>query len=133
MGEYGGITAALAVLVVSLSGALGSLPSTNAKAVAGVATFARSNHISGAEAKAAYEKAPYRKPSLRYLYAIAWVAAAKDRARCQAQLLLGPDPRAAAAAVIRRNPKLMARLRRVHLTVSQAATAIGRGTKDGCA
>jgi hypothetical protein len=132
MGEYGGITAALAVLVVSLSGALGSLPSTNAKAVARVATFARSQHVSGAEAKAAYAKAPYHKPSLRYLYAVAWVAAAKDRAKCQAQLLLGPDPRAAAVAMIRRTPKLLARLRSAHLTVSQAATAIARGTRDGC-
>src|SRR4051794_2758477 len=133
MGEYGGLVAAMAVLAASLSAALGSVPATNGKAVAGVVAFAQSQHVSRPEARKAYERAPYRKPALRYLYAVAWVAAAKDRAKCQAQLLLGPDPRVAAATAIRHSPKLLARLRAVHLTVSQAATAIGRGTTDGCA
>lgn len=133
MGEYGGIVATMAVLVASLSGVLGSLPATDGKAIAGVAAFAHSQHVSGREAKAAYGRAPYRKPSLRYLYAVSWVAAAKDRAKCQTQLVLGPDPRVAAATAIRKTPKLLARLRAAHLTVNQAATAIGRGTTDGCA
>jgi hypothetical protein len=64
---------------------------------------------------------------------MAWVSAASDRAKCQAQLLLGPDPKLAAAAAIKRSPKFLARLRAAHLTVSQASTAIGRGTRDGCA
>jgi hypothetical protein len=133
--EYASITAALAILATSLSGAIGSvtLPSTDAKATALVASAARSSHVSGPAAKAAYDKAPYRKTSLRYLYAVAWVAAAKDRAKCQAQLLLGPDPRVAAAAAIRQTPRLLTRLRKAHVTVSQAATALGRGTEDGCA
>ena len=133
MVEYGGIVAAMAVLAASLSAALGSLPATSVKASAGVAAFARSQHVPGPEARAAYEKAPYRKPSLKYLYAVSWVVAAKDRAKCQAQLLLGPDPRVAAATAIRHSAKLLARVRAAHLTVSQAATAIGRGTTDGCA
>jgi hypothetical protein len=133
MGEYGGITAALAVLVVSLTTALGSLPAADGDALNGVVTFAHTQHVSGQAAKAAYEKAPYRKASMRYLYAVAWVAAAKDRTKCQARLLLGPDPRVAAATAVRHSPRLLARLRAVHLTVSQAATAIGRGTTDGCA
>ena len=135
MVEYASITAALAILASSLSGAIGAvgaLPATNAKATVLVASAARSQHVSGAEARTAYAKAPYRKTALRYLYAIAWVAAAKDRARCQAQLLLGPDPREAAAAAIRHAPGLLTRLRAAHLTVGQAATAMGRGTKDGC-
>jgi hypothetical protein len=136
MVEYASITAALAILASSLAGAIGAagaLPATNAKATALVASAARSQRVSGAEARAAYEKAPYRKTALRYLYAVSWVAAAKDRAKCQAQLLLGPDPREAAAAAIRNEPRLLTRLRAAHLTVGQAATAMGRGTKDGCA
>ena len=134
--EYGSITAALAILASSLSGAIGAvgaLPATNAKATALVASAARSQHVSGSEAKTAYEKAPYRRTALRYLYAVAWVAAAKDRAKCQAQLLLGPDPRESAAAAIRHSPKLLTRLRAAHLTIGQAATALARGTRDGCA
>jgi hypothetical protein len=136
MVEYASITAALAILVSSLGGAIGAvgaLPATNAKATELVASTARSQRVSGAEAEAAYEKAPYRKTALRYLYAVAWVAAAKDRAKCRAQLLLGPDPREAAAAAIRHEPRLLTRLRAAHLTVGQAATAMGRGTKEGCA
>jgi hypothetical protein len=134
--EYGGITASLAVLVVSLAaalGAAGSLPAIDAKALTLVSVTAKSKHVSGPEARAAYAGAPYRRPALRYLYATAWVSAASDRARCQAQLLLGPDPKRAAAAALRRSPKLLARLRTAHVTVSQAATALGRGTRDGCA
>ena len=136
MVEYASITAALAILASSLTGVVGSvgaLPSTNVKAAALVAAAARAHNVSGTEARAAYAKAPYRRPVLRYLYAAGWVGAATDRARCRAALLLGPDPREAAAAAVRRTPKLLARLRAAQLTVSQAATAIGRGTTDGCA
>ena len=135
MVEYASITAALAILAGAVSGTLGAvraLPATNAKATALVTSAAVSQHVSGSGARSAYEKAPYRQPALRYLYVVAWVAAAGDHTRCQAQLLLGPDPREAAAAAIRRTPRLLARLRTAHLTVAQAATAIGRGTKDGC-
>ena len=115
MGEYGGVTAALATLVVSLTvafGAAGGLPSlAHSKATALVTTAAKSKHISGAEARAAYAKAPYRKPVLRRLYAMAWVSAVSSHGKCHAQLLLGPDPKVAAAAAIRRSPKFLARLR----------------------
>ena len=134
MGEYGGVTAALAVLVVSLTTAFagGALPSLDSKATALVTTAATSKHVSGADARAAYAKAPYRKPVLRYLYAMAWVSAVGSHGKCHAQLLLGPDPKVAAATAIRRSPKFLARLRAAHVTVSQASTALGRGMADGC-
>ena len=110
----------------------GALPSLDSKATALVTTAAQSKHISGAEARAAYAKAPYRKPVLRYLYAMAWVSAVGSHGKCHAQLLLGPDPKVAAAAAIRRSPKFLARLRAAHVTVSQASTALGRGMADGC-
>jgi hypothetical protein len=133
--EYGSITAALAILVTSLSGVLssvGTLPTGDLKATALVSAAARSQRVSGPEARAAYAKAPYRKPVLRYLYAVGWVGAARDRAKCRAALLLGPKPSDAAAQALRRTPRLLARLRAAHLTVSQGATAIGRGFSDGC-
>jgi hypothetical protein len=133
MGEYGGVVAVVVVMIASFTAALGSIPVTDGTAIVHVAAFARSQHVSGTDARAAYEKAPYRKPSLRYLYSVAWVAAAKDRSKCEARLMFGPDPRVVAASAIKHSQKLLARLRAARLTVSQAASAIGRGTTDGCA
>ena len=133
MVEYATITAAMAILAASLAGAFGSaLPSTDVKAATAVARVAAKQRVSGADARAAYAKAPFRRPALRYLYAVGWVGAAKDLAACQAGLFLGPGPKVAAAQGIRRSPKVLARLRAAHVTVSQAATAIGRGATDGC-
>ncbi len=134
--EYGTITAALALLVSSLSGLAGSiasLPTNDAKATALVTVAAKKQHVGGAAAREAYAKAPYRKPVLRYVYALGWVGSARDRARCAAEQLLGPKPRDAALAAIKERPKLVTRLRAAHVTVSQAATALARGTTDGCA
>ena len=135
VGEYGGIVAALATLVVSLTTAfasVGALPALDSKATAAVAAAAKAKHVSGAEARAAYAKAPYRKPVLRYLYAMSWVGAASDKASATPRSCSAPIRRSAAAAAIRRSPKLLARLRAAHVTVSQASTAIGRGMVDGC-
>jgi hypothetical protein len=134
--EYASITAAMAILASSLGGVLGSvaaLPTTDVKAAALVSKVAAKQRVPGADARAAYAKAPFRRPALRYLYAVGWVSAAKDRAACQTALLLGPKPKDAAAQLLRRSPKLLARLRAARVTVRQAATALGRGTIDGCA
>lgn len=134
MVEYATITAAMAILAASLAGAFGSvLPSTDVKAATAVSRVAAKQGVSGADARAAYAKAPFRRPVLRYLYAVGWVGAAKDLASCQAGLFLGPGPNVAAAQSIRRSPKVLARLRAARVTVSQAATALGRGATDGCA
>lgn len=133
--EYGSITAALAILVTSLSGVLssvGTLPASDLRANALVSAAARSQHVSGPEARAAYARAPFRRPVLRYFYGVGWVSAAEDRSKCRAALLLGPEPRKAAADALRRTPKLLVRLRAAHVTINQAATAIGRGVVDGC-
>jgi hypothetical protein len=133
MVEYATVTAALAMLASSLSGALGSvLPSSDAKATAAVATIARSHHLAGPVARAAYAKAPYSRPALRYLYAVGWVSAASDLGSCKAAQILGPDPTVAAAHALRGSPKTLAMLRAAHVSVGQAAAAIGRGTTDGC-
>ena len=136
MVEYASITAALAVLVASLSGLVGSmgaLPSNDLRATALVSAAARSHHVSSSEARGAYAKAPFRKPVLRYLYAVGWVNAASNHTACTTAELLGPDPRTAVRAALARKPTLLARLRTAHVTPSQAATALARGTHDGCA
>lgn len=136
MVEYASITAALAILALSLGGTLGSavaLPSTDGKAAVLVSRVAVKEKVQGAEARAAYARAPFRRPALRYLYVVGWVTAAKDRTACQGALLLGPEPKVVATQLIRRSPKILERLRSAHVTVGQAATALGRGTKDGCA
>ena len=135
MVEYASITAALSILASSLSGALGSavaLPLNDVKAAALVSAAARSHAVSGPEARNAYAAAPYRKPSLRYLYTVGWVGSFSNRAACGAVLLLGPKPSDAAAQALRSSPTLLARLRAAHVSVSQAAAAIGQGTTDGC-
>lgn len=136
MVEYASITAALAILASSLGGSLGSavaLPSTDVKAAVLVSRVAVKQKVQGAEARAAYARAPFRRPALRYLYVVGWVTAAKDRTACQAALLLGPEPKEAATQLIRRSPKMLERLRSADVTIGQAATALARGTKDGCA
>ncbi len=133
VGEYATVTAALSLLASSLTGTLGSaLPSSNAKAAAAVATIARSHHVSGARARAAYEHAPYRTPALRYLYSIGWVSAASDLNACKAAQVIGPNPVTAATQALRGPQKTLALLRSAHVTVGAAAAAIGRGTTDGC-
>jgi hypothetical protein len=132
--EYATVTAALAMLASSLTGAFGSiLPATDTKATSMVAAVARSHHVSGPQARGVYAKAPYRRPALRYLYTVGWLSAASDLNRCKAAQVLGPDPVVGAAQALRASPKTLGLLRTAHLRVSQAAAAIGRGTTDGCA
>jgi hypothetical protein len=131
--EYASITAALAILASSLGGALGSagaLPSTNVKAAALVSTAAAKQKVQGADARAAYARAPFRRPALRYLYVVGWVTAARDRTACQAALLLGPDPRAVATHAIRRSLKMLARLRSAHVTVGQSGVGVAVQGED---
>ena len=61
-----------------------------------------------------------------------WVGAASNLATCKATQLLGPDPSVAAAQAIQGSPKALSLLRAAHITVSQAAAAMGRGSTDGC-
>ncbi len=129
MGEYSSITAALAVLVSSLTGVLATaLPTSYATATALVTAAARSNHVPGAEAHAAYVRAGYSKPALRYLYSAAWIDSTSHPTACHG----AQEPAVGAAKAIQGSPAFLAQLRATHLTVHQAATAIGRGLRDGC-
>ena len=133
MGEYAAVTAAISLLGSSLTGAYSSaLRSNDARTATLVASVARTHHLSASEARAAYRHAPYGRPALRYLYALGWLSAASNLSFCKVEQALGGDPAAATAQSLRSSPKIVAVLRSAHLTVSDAAAAIGRGTTDGC-
>ncbi len=134
MVEYASVLSAVSFFVASLSGAYGSLlPSTTTRATANVATIARAHKVSGPQARAAYAKAPFRRPELRYLYTVGWIGSASNFAACKAAQILGPDPSAAATQSLEASPAALAALRASHVTIAQAAAAIGKGTTDGCA
>lgn len=132
--EYATIAAALSMLASSVGGVFASaLPATDVRAGAQIAAVARAHGVPAAQARSAYKKAPFGKPALRYLYAIGWVGSASNLAACKAAQVLGPDPKVAATQALRASPKALALLRKAHLTLSQAAAAVARGTTDGCA
>lgn len=131
--EYAAVTAALTLLVSSLTGAFASgLSGSNLKTAALVSTIARSHQVSGPQARAAYAAAPYSKRALRYLYAVGWVGSASSHGTCKANQLLGPAPSVAAAQGLQGSAAALAALRAAHISVSQAAAAVGRGATDGC-
>lgn len=133
MVEYASVVSAISFFVASLSGAYGSLlPSTATKATAGAAGIARAHNVSGGQAKAAYAKAPFKRPALRYLYAVGFVGSASNLAACKAAQVLGPDPTVAATQSLEASPKALATLRASHVTIAEAASAIGKGTTAGC-
>ena len=134
MGEYAAVTAAISLLGSSLSGVYASaLRSNDVKTAGLVASLARTHHLSATEARTAYKHAPYGRPALRYLYALGWLSAASNLSFCKLEQALGGDPATATAQSLRGSPKIVAVLRSAHVTVSEAAAAIGRGTTDGCA
>ena len=137
MGEYALITAAVASLAISIGtmpeGQLtAQLPTTAARAQALVAHDARTRGVSGAEAKAALARAPYRQAPLRYLYVSGWLDGRKDQASCLFAKASSAATTERARTAIRRNRTLVSRLARMHVTVSQAAAAVVRGGAAAC-
>ena len=133
MVEYASVLSAVSFFVASLTGVYGRvLPTTTVRATALAASVAGSHHVSSAKARRAYAAAPYQKPALRYLYTVGWIGSAADLAACKAAQVLGPDPTAAATQSLEASPQALAVLRASHVTVAEAAAAIGRGTTDGC-
>ena len=137
MGEYALVTAAVASLAISIATVpeaklAGRLPTTTAKAQALVAHDARSHGVSGAEAKKVLARAPYGRAPLRYLYTSGWLDGRKNQRSCIFAKAAPGDTMSEAATAIRRNPSLVERLARMHVSVAQAATAVVRGASDAC-
>jgi hypothetical protein len=135
--EYAGIVAGIALLAATLTGAYGqSVTAVFASGTAGVAAAAKAakaQKVSPAGAKTAYNRAPYRKPVLKYLYALGWIGGTKNAGQCGLTLLGQDAAKHQAARELRANAKLVAQLKRRGVSVSTAANALTRGVVSACA
>jgi hypothetical protein len=135
--EYAGILAAVSLMAITLTGAYGKNVSavfaSSGVGIAAVAKAAKAQKISPAGAKTAYTRAPYKKPALRYLYALGWIGGTKHPAQCGLTLLGEGAARDAAANEMRGNAKLVSQLRRRGISVSTAANAVTKGVVSACA
>lgn len=135
--EYAGIVAAISLLSATLTGAYGNdVAAVFASGGAGVAAAVKAAHaqkVSATGAKQAYRRAPYRKPGLKYLYALGWIGGKKNIAQCGLTLLAPGVMRQQAERGVRSNAKLRAQLRRRGIAVRAAATALVSGVVSACA
>ena len=135
--EYAGILAAVALMAATLTGAYGksvtAVFATGTAGVAAVAKAAKAQKVSAAGAKTAYGRAPYRKPVLKYLYALGWIGGTKNRGQCGLTLLGESAAKEQAAREMRAKPALVAQLKRRAISVSAAATAVTKGVVSACA
>ena len=135
--EYAGILSAISLLAATLTGAYGqNVTAVFAASGAGAAAAgkaAHAQHVSSAGAKAAYKRAPYVKPALKYLYALGWIGGTKNRTQCGLTLLGEGAARDQAANGIRANAKLRAQLQKRSISVSAAANALTKGVVSACA
>jgi hypothetical protein len=134
--EYAGVVAGLALLASTLSGAYGqSVTAVFASSGAGVAAAAkaaRAEHVSQAGAKAAYRRAPYAKPALKYLYAMGWIGGMRNRGQCGLTLLGQDAARLQAKKEILANGKLLAQLKRREISAIVGARALVAGVVSAC-
>ena len=137
VGEYALVTAVVASLALSLatipeSQLARQLPVTLARAQALVSRTARAADVPPAQARAALARAPYRRTALRYLYAEGWIGGRKSPSDCVFAKATPASTRRELGATIRRDAKLVSRLRRMDVSVAQAVGAIAAGTASAC-
>jgi hypothetical protein len=135
--EYAGIVAGLALLASTLSGAYGksvtAVFATSGGGVSAAVFAARSQHVSPVGARAAYKRAPYSKPALKYLYAMGWIGGMRNRGQCGLTLIGQDAARLQAKTEILANRKLLAQLRARGITAVSAARALVAGVVSACA
>jgi hypothetical protein len=135
--EYAGILAAVALMAATLTGAYGksvtAVFATGTAGVAAVAKAAKAQKVSPAGAKTAYNRAPYKKPVLRYLYALGWIGGTKNAGQCGLTLIGQDAAKDQAARDLRANVKLVAQLKKRGVSVSAAANALTSGVVSACA
>ena len=137
MAEYAVVTFMVATIALAIGtipdALLGQrLPTTAAKAQTLVSSSARKQSISPAQARAVMARAPYPRAPLRYLYAEGWMRGTKDPRSCVFAKAAPTATHKNVAVAIQRDPKLVMRLRRMKVTVDQAAEAVFRGTAAAC-
>lgn len=136
MVEYATLTALVAVFSTSLGSlqarVAAALTGSDAVAVRQALVQARSVGAPPAGAAAAYHRAPYRRPALRYVYALGWESGTTRRTAC-ALATLDPDGnRAATLKAIRASSVTLRRLARLRVTATQGATAFAAGFLSAC-
>jgi hypothetical protein len=137
MAEYALITAVVASLALSLATIPDAqlarqLPVTAARAAALVSKSARANGVAAGEARAAMAHAPYGRAALRYLYAEGWITGRRNASECVFAKATPDSTQRELAAGLRKDARLRSRLRRMNVTVDQAAGALTRGTAAAC-
>ena len=137
MAEYAVVTFMVATIALAIGtipdALLGQrLPTTAAKAQTLVTSSARKQSIAPARARAVMAQAPYARAPLRYLYAEGWMRGTRDPRTCVFAKAAPTATSRNVAAAIQRDPKLVTRLRRMKVTVDQAAEAVFRGTAAAC-
>ena len=135
--EYAGILAAVSLMAISLTGAYGrnvsAVFNSSSVGITALAKAAKAQKVSVAGAKAAYKRAPYEKPALRFLYGLGWIGGTKNLAQCGLTSLGPGAAKDAAVQDMRKNPKLVAQLKRRGISVSAAANAVTNGVVSACA
>ena len=135
--EYAGILAAVSLMAITLTGAYGknvaAVFESSGVGITAVAKAAKAQKVAPAGAKAAYKRAPYVKPALKYLYALGWIGGTKNSGACGLTLLGESAARDQAAREMRSNTKLVAQLKKRAISVSAAANAVTKGVVSACA
>jgi hypothetical protein len=135
--EYAGILAAVSLMAITLTGAYGKNVSavfeSSGVGITAVGKAAKAQKVAPAGAKAAYKRAPYVKPAMKYLYALGWIGGTKNPGGCGLTLLGEGAARDQAAREMRSNTKLVAQLKKRAISVSAAANAVTEGVVSACA
>jgi hypothetical protein len=135
--EYAGILAAVSLMAITLTGAYGKNVSavfeSSGVGITAVGKAAKAQKVAPAGAKAAYKRAPYVKPAMKYLYALGWIGGTKNPGGCGLTLLGEGAARDQAAREMRSNTKLVAQLKKRAISVSAAANAVTKGVVSACA
>ena len=134
--EYASLVAAMAMLTAMITGAFGEklavLPTSSASAIHQVNAGAKFHGVPAREARAAYNRAPYQKPVLKYLYAVGWIGGKKSSFSCLFARV-SPEKTAQEAVVeIRKNRKLTQQLSRRKVSVRTAANVLTAGIASAC-
>ena len=134
--EYASLIAAMAVLVSTVTGAFGNslatLPTSSGTAISAVSAGAKQQNVPPREARAAYNRAPYSKPILKYLYAIGFIGGKKSAVSCLFARATRGSVEAEALAEIRKNTKLLRQLKRRGVSAKTAATVLVAGIASAC-
>ena len=126
----------MAVLASTLSGAFGErlavLPTSSATALSSLAAGAKAQNVPPGEARAAYKRAPYSKPVLKYLHAVGWIGGKKDPVSCLFARVQPDETAQEALAEIRKNRKLSRQLARRNVSKPAAAKVVVAGIASAC-